>query len=115
MGTMEHMHLYGEAPILVSARKFCYTNIEAALENLYSFAAEQEYDAPYSFATRQTKLQENMERAAQQIELAYLKSSLQISWKSTTPPHWRTEPVSSTASQKISSLSTPLQSLTLAS
>jgi len=70
MGTMEHMHLYGEAPILVSARKFCYTNIEAALENLYSFAAEQEYDAPYSFATRQTKLQENMERAAQQIELA---------------------------------------------
>ena len=70
MGTLEHMHLYCEAPLLVDAYNFCYSNIETALTNLYNFAAEQEYDVPHLFATQQTKLQENLERAAVKIELA---------------------------------------------
>jgi hypothetical protein len=70
MGTLEHMHLYCEAPILVEARKVCHSNIETALTNLYNFAATQEYGVQHHSDARQTKLQESLERTAAQTELA---------------------------------------------
>mmetsp|Transcript_28434 Transcript_28434/g.40755 ORF Transcript_28434/g.40755 Transcript_28434/m.40755 type:complete len:199 (+) Transcript_28434:2443-3039(+) len=69
MGTLEHLHLYCEAPDLVDARKFRYANIEQSLTNIYNFAAYQEYDTSLQDTTRQTKLQEDFERTVLQTEL----------------------------------------------
>ena len=85
MGTLEHMHLYCEAPQLIDARNHCYSDIETALTKLYNFAAEIEYEILFSSATRQTKLQEDLEYAALQTELA----ERPICDKSTTINHRR--------------------------
>jgi hypothetical protein len=69
MGTLEHLHLYCEAPDLVDARKYCHANIETALENIYNYEAYQEYGESFQDATRQTKLQEDFECTAIQTEL----------------------------------------------
>jgi len=67
-GDLEHLHLYCQSPILVNARLHCYEKIEDALYDLYNFASMYEYNQPIDDAARDTKLKEQMERAALDIE-----------------------------------------------
>jgi hypothetical protein len=68
-GTLEHLHLYCMSAYMVDARAHCNGKIESALHELYDFASQQEFYASFHQSLKQTKLQENMEKAAHQTEL----------------------------------------------
>lgn len=68
VGNLEHLHVYCSSPVLEKARKHCHDKLKTAIYELYDFAAIQEYNVPFSEATRKTMLQEKLELAAVETE-----------------------------------------------
>jgi hypothetical protein len=65
---LEHLHVLFVTSTLEKARKHCQDKLETAIYELYDFAAIQEYNVPFSEATRKTTLQEKLELAVVETE-----------------------------------------------
>jgi len=68
IGTREHLHLYCNMKTLIKTREHCNQKIELALFDIYDYASKLEYNQLLQRCNCLSKLQEDLERVASNLE-----------------------------------------------